>query len=160
MSYKPSDPYYKEFTTANPSTGAAQNADSLPTATANHNGTDDGTFVLTVTNIDTGRYKITGTIPSGYAAGDVLNVSVAATVNGVAGKAIVDTQVLDSARLNDINNVAGQSLANAVRHIGATVAGQISGAGTGTEVFKDFSGAVAVTVTVDASGNRTNVAYV
>lgn len=86
--YKPGDAYYSEFTTSSPSTGAATNADSLPVATANHNGTDDGTFALTVTNVDTGRYKITGTIPVGYAEGDDVSVSVAATVSSVAGKAI------------------------------------------------------------------------
>jgi hypothetical protein len=100
--YKPSDPYAKEFTTASPTTGAAQNADSLPVATANRNGTDDGTFALTVANIDAGRYKITGTIPAGYVKGDVLNVTVAATVGGVAGKAVVDTRVLDSKRVGDL----------------------------------------------------------
>jgi hypothetical protein len=89
--YKPSDSYAKVFCTSSPTTGAAQNADSTPTATANRNGTDDGTFALTVTNIDTGRYKITGTIPSGYAEGDVVCVSVAATVSSIAGKAVVDT---------------------------------------------------------------------
>jgi len=110
VSYKPGDSYYKEFVTSNPTTGAAVNADSLPTATANHNGTDDGSFTLTVTNIDTGRYKITGTIPSGYAAGDVLNVSVVATVSAVVGKAIVDTQVLDAFRLADLASGTGVNL--------------------------------------------------
>lgn len=110
MSYKPSDPYCKEFTTANPSTGAAQNADSLPVATANRNGTDDAAFVLTVTNLDTGRYKITGTVPNTYAKGDVVNVTVAATVNSVAGKACVDTFVLDSKRVGDLNDVAATAI--------------------------------------------------
>lgn len=95
MAYDPGSAYYKEFATANPTTGAAQNADTTPTATANHNGTDDGSFTLAVTNVTTGRYKITGTVPGGYAAGDVINVSVAATVASIAGVAIVDTQVLN-----------------------------------------------------------------
>jgi hypothetical protein len=102
MSYKPSGSYYKEFTTATPTTGAAANADSLPVATANHNGTDDGTFTLTVTNIDTGRYKITGTVPSGYAAGDIVNISIAATCSGVAGKAIIETFTVDTLLLSNV----------------------------------------------------------
>lgn len=102
MSYKPADSYYKLFTTSSPSTGAAVNADSLPTATANHNGADDSSFTLTVTNVDTGRYKITGTIPSGYSSGDVVNIEVSATVSAIAGKAIVDTFVLDANRVGDI----------------------------------------------------------
>lgn len=100
MSYKPSGAYYAEFTTQRFDTGAATNADSTPAATANKNGTDDGSFTLTVTNIDTGRYKITGTVPSGYASGDVVNVSVAATVNSVAGKGIVDSFTVQ-VRAND-----------------------------------------------------------
>jgi hypothetical protein len=96
MPYRPGDPYYGEFVTSVFSTGAAADADSLPVATANKNGTDDGAFTLTVTKIDTGRYKVTGTIPAGYAVGDVVNVSVAATVATVAGKGVVDSFVLDT----------------------------------------------------------------
>src|SRR5262245_11052270 len=69
-SYKPGDPYTGEFVTSSFSTGAAANADSLPTAGMVHNGADDGTVTLTVANVATGRYKVTGTIPSGYAAGE------------------------------------------------------------------------------------------
>lgn len=92
--------YYAEFITQSPTTGTAQNADSLPTATATHNGIDDGSFALTVTNIDTGRYKITGTIPGGYSAGDYVQVSVAATVNAISGKAIVDNFMIAVANWN------------------------------------------------------------
>lgn len=91
MFYKAGQSYYKEFIVSNPATGAAVNADSLPTATANKNGADDAGFVLTVANIDTGRYKITGTVPGGYAEGDMVNVTVAATVSAVVGKGVVDT---------------------------------------------------------------------
>lgn len=102
MKYKPSQAYYKEFTTARFSTGAAYDATGTPVATANKNGTDDGAFSLTVTNIDTGRNKITGTVPSGYADGDIVNVTVAATVDGVAAKAVVDTFLVVTSREADI----------------------------------------------------------
>lgn len=85
MSYPPGAAYYAEFTTSNPSTAAAQTADSLPVATANHNGVDDATFALTVTLLDVGRYKITGTVPSAYVVGDRVWISVVATVTGAAG---------------------------------------------------------------------------
>jgi hypothetical protein len=106
MSFKPSDPYSKEFVTSSPTTGAATNADATPVATADLDGSGTGAMALTVTNLDTGRYKVTGTIPAGRVRGDVLNVSVVATVGGVAGKAIVDTQVLDSKRVGDLNDSA------------------------------------------------------
>lgn len=96
LTFKPSAAYVAEFITTNPYTGAAADADSLPTATATRNGTDDGTFALTATKIDTGRYKITGTVPAGYAAGDVVQVSVAATVSGISGKAVADSFSVDT----------------------------------------------------------------
>src|SRR5690348_5446462 len=87
--YSPGDAVYAEFCTQNPSTGAATNADSLPTGTVNQNGTDDGTVTVTVTNKATGRYIASFTIPSGYSAGDVLNLSISATVNSIAGKNVI-----------------------------------------------------------------------
>lgn len=95
---KPGGAYYGEFTTAD-ATGAATDATGTPVATANHNGTDDATFTLTVAKIDAGRYKVTGTVPAGYAVGDQFSVSIAATVGGVAAKAVVDdaTVIWDAA---------------------------------------------------------------
>lgn len=93
--FKPGGQFACEFVTSNHSTGAAVDADSLPAATANRNGVDDGAFTLTVAKIDTGRYKVTGTIPSGYAAGDVLNISFAATISSVATKQVVGPITID-----------------------------------------------------------------
>ena len=95
MGLYPGSLFYAEFVTQVPGTGQALNADSLPVAKLTRNGTDDATVTLTVTNIDAGRYKVTFTIPATYAAGDSLQVSVAATVSGVAGKAVLDSFLLD-----------------------------------------------------------------
>lgn len=86
--YAPGDSIAFTFATASPTTGAAADADSTPTATATRNGADDGAFSLTVTNLATGRYKVTGTVPA-YTAGDLVEIAVAATVGGVAGVAKV-----------------------------------------------------------------------
>lgn len=102
MSYLPSDAVTCEWTTQNPATGAALNADSLPVGTFARNGTDDGTVTVTVTNVDTGRYKAAFTIPSGGIAGDTCTLSIAATVSSVAGKAIVWQSVLDKKRIANI----------------------------------------------------------
>jgi hypothetical protein len=48
--------YYGQFAVSNPTTGARQNADMLPVATATRNGADDAAFVLTVTYSATGLY--------------------------------------------------------------------------------------------------------
>lgn len=109
--YKPSGAYCVEFVVSS-ATGAAADADALPVATVNKNGTDDGSSPtgwsnsLTVAKIDTGRYKITGTIPSAYASGDVVNMSVAATVGGIAAKCIVDTFIVDTKRNADLQDLA------------------------------------------------------
>ncbi len=87
MDYKPGDTVYVEICTQVFATGVATNADSLPTGTVNKNGADDGAVAVTVSNLDAGRYKAVFTIPTTYLSGDVLNLTVAATVSGVAGKA-------------------------------------------------------------------------
>jgi hypothetical protein len=146
--------YYVEFITSNPSTGAAVNADSTPVATANKNGTDDATFTLTVTNIDTGRYKAVGTIPTSYNPGDMVNVTVAATVGGIAAKAVIDkfgidlpvvrigkaqtgststTIILDSGA-SAINNFYNNSLVYLTNGTGAGQARTITGYVGGTQV--------------------------
>lgn len=107
MSVKTSDAITAEFTTANPTTGAAADADSLPTGTLVINGTDNGATV-TVTNIDTGRYKAAVTLPT-IASGDTVQLAVAATVSSVAGKAIIWTETGDTKRNSDLNDAAAVS---------------------------------------------------
>jgi hypothetical protein len=85
----PRGSYYAEFVTSG-SSGAAVNADSLPTAEATKNGADDSGFSLTVANIDAGRYKVTGTVPAGYTQGMIVQVSVAATISTIATKQVID----------------------------------------------------------------------
>ncbi len=86
MDYRPGDTVYAEFVTAVYATGAVTDADSLPAGTVNRNGTDDGAVTVTVTKIDTGRYKAVFVIPVTYVPGDVLNLTVAATISAIATK--------------------------------------------------------------------------
>ena len=99
---KPSDAYTAQFTTQHPDTAVTTNADSLPTAMATHNGTDDATFTLTVTNLDTGRYKVTGTVPATYTVGDIIQITVNATVNSITAAAIIDQFHIDTKRISDL----------------------------------------------------------
>ena len=92
--------YAKIFNVYDTVTGAGRDADSLPAVTAIVNGTADAGFALTVENLATGRYRITGTIPAGYSDGDVVEVLVAATVYGVAAERVVDSFVVDSKLLD------------------------------------------------------------
>jgi len=111
MGYKPGDIYHGEFTTCRFDTGIAADADTLPTATATRNGADDASFSLTATRLDTGRYAVSGTIPTSYASGNSVQISVSATVGGVAGKAVIDGFVVDTKRLSDLNDAASPSAA-------------------------------------------------
>lgn len=120
MSVRSAQAITVEFTTSRFDTGAATNADSLPTGTLVKNGTDDAASV-TVTNIDAGRYKAAVTLPT-LAIGDIVELSIAATVNSVAGKGIIwrDTKdvLLDSSGLVtvpdtqkvDLNTVKTQTI--------------------------------------------------
>lgn len=104
MMLKPSDAYTAQFTTQHPDTAVATDADNLPNAIATRNGTDDGTFTLTVTNLATGRYKITGTVPATYTAGDIVQIVVNATVATTAANAIVDQFIIDTKRISDLSD--------------------------------------------------------
>jgi hypothetical protein len=76
-----------EFTTRAFATGAATNADSLPTGTLYLNGTANGAAV-TVTNITTGIYKARVTMPT-LANGDLVALVISATVSAISDNAKV-----------------------------------------------------------------------
>lgn len=75
-------------------TGAAVNADSLPTATAYHNGVLDAGFTLTVVNETTGIYKVSGTVGA-YTVGDSVGIVVNATVGTITTVATIDSGYVD-----------------------------------------------------------------
>ncbi len=130
--YGPGSTVWREFITST-STGAATNADSLPTGTLNQNGTDVGTTV-TVTNIDAGRYKATFTIPTTYSPGDEVCCTISATVSTVVGKAVIFAE-----RLTNLYN--NSEVVNVVR---------ANTAQSGN----------AATIKLDASASATNSLYV
>lgn len=75
------------------STGAATNADSTPTGTVKVAGVDSGATV-TITNTATGAYKAAFTCPP-VNVGEIVECQIAATVGGVAAKAIKFRDVAD-----------------------------------------------------------------
>jgi len=81
-----------------------------------------------------------------------------ATGFSTLSQAQVNAEVVDVVNVDAL--VAGQSMAEALRRIGALTSGIVSGAGTGTETFKDYAESVnTIVVTVDASGNRSAIVY-
>ena len=57
--------------------------------------------MLTVANIDTGRYRVSGTVPTGYAQGDRFAISVSAAIGGVATKSVIQCCDVRVAPLTD-----------------------------------------------------------
>jgi hypothetical protein len=87
-------------------------------------------------------------------AEDALNAYGASTVT----TAQVNDEVLDVLNVDTLIN--GKTFVQAMKITAAGVAGKVSGAGTGTEVFVGLDGSTTIfTVTVDASGNRSAVVY-
>jgi hypothetical protein len=90
---------------------------------------------------------------NGVALGTGLTVNALTTNNDKAGYA------LSAMGLNSVL-VDGKTVPAALQYIAASTAGKISGAGTGTETFLGVDGATTrLTITVDASGNRSGVVY-
>jgi len=77
-------------------TGALVNADSLPTGTVVRNGVDDGTPTVTITNVSTGRYKASGTIPNTYTPLDDVDIIVNYAVSSVVTAGIKSYGALDA----------------------------------------------------------------
>lgn len=126
MFVKPSDVVSIQFTTQNATSGAAANADSLPTAVLVKNG-DDTAETVTVTNIATGVYKASVTIPSSYVAGDEVQLRVAATVSSVAGKAVIWNAEVDTARVSEVDADVWAYTPRTLTQSAASVAAAVDG---------------------------------
>ena len=62
--------------------------------------------------------------------------------------------------LDQANAIDGKTVRQLLRYLGAVVAGETSGAGSGTEVFKGVDGLTdRVRVIIDSNGDRTTVTY-
>ena len=86
--YQPGDTFHVRFATHEPDTGQIKNADSTPTGTLIRNGSDTGETV-TVSNKATGDYEATGTIPSGWAQDDEVELKLQAEVYESRGATLV-----------------------------------------------------------------------
>ncbi len=81
-----------------------------------------------------------------------------AAVSTRATPAQVNAEVLDVMNVDTL--IDGKTFVQSQQYVSAVVLGRISGAGTGTEVFKGLDESTTrVTITVDSVGNRTDVAY-
>jgi hypothetical protein len=89
---------------------------------------------------------------------DNASATSALTLSDISTPDDVNDEVLDV--LNVETLIDGKTIAEALKIIAAVCAGKVSGAGTGSEVFRSLDdSANRVSITVDAEGNRTGVTY-
>lgn len=111
---------------------------------------------------------------TGFATSSALAAAVTKidTIDGVVDAIRVDTGTTLPASISSVGGASaaeiwalagaidGKTPAQAMQIIAAAAAGKVSGAGTGTEVFKGLGGdTTRITVTVDDDGNRSEVTY-
>jgi hypothetical protein len=162
MSYRPGDIFYKQVTTFSPS-GISTNTDVTPWATLVHNGVDDFTPHVFVTNVDVGRYTVSGVIPSTYAVGSSINVAVSGLVTGNLSKAVVDLDVLsapNSGLFDYVQIEPGLNARQLLALLGAPIGGVSSGAGNTLWYQGANNPAQNRVSSVCTSGIRTVVSYV
>jgi hypothetical protein len=123
---------------------------------------------LTESTITGGIYS--GDFPTSQAAGqyivyivdtgntNVYGIDPAFQWDGSAEKTLIDLNDIAAADVLGATVEGSYTLAESMRIQNAVLAGKVSGAGTGTEVFRDISDSKdRVTATVDASGNRSAI---
>lgn len=108
-------------------------------------------------NITAWTVDVTGSL-SGSVGSVTGNVTGSVGSLAAQAKADVNAEVLDVLNVDAL--IDGKTFVQAVIYVSAIAAGRVSGAGTGTEVFKGLDETTTrVTVTVDGSGNRTDITY-
>lgn len=151
--YRPNTQIIREFTTSGAS-GAAVNADSLPTGTLAKNGVDDVAVTVTVVNIDTGRYKATCLIPINYLAGDTISLTINATVASISAKSVILNDVIDRGidftQLVPTTNTA-QSVGDALNAARAQGFGKWTFIGTSLSLYAADNTTIIKTFTLDSS---------
>jgi len=115
-----------DFTTHNSFTGAVQDTDLIPTCEIFEDDNDTAILTPTVTKRigKTGNYKISieAIIGNGFEIGKSYNVIISATVNGISAKSRIESFVLDSKRIVDLNDLAqSQIISDAVPFAGASI---------------------------------------
>jgi hypothetical protein len=105
-------------------------------------------------------------IPSGTAAGKYLVVFFNGATKLTSGvlswdgtqEVAIPTAAQNATAVLDATVETNTSVVQSMRLVNAVLLGKVSGAGTGTETFRDINDTKdRVTATVDAQGNRTNI---
>jgi hypothetical protein len=86
--------YAGRFYISDPDTGALANADSLPTGALIKNGDVDSGVSVTISNVSTGIYKFSCTVPSNYSEGDLVNIQISGTIGGISFAGTLPNQII------------------------------------------------------------------
>lgn len=132
----------------NTTAGVITTLDGLDTAQDTQHSTTQGLVTTVDTVVNAVKLK-TDNLPASPAA-----VGSAMTLTSGERDSIA------AALLDLASAIDGKTPRQALRYMAAALAGRVSGAGTGTEVFKGLDESTTrITATVDSSGNRTDIAY-
>lgn len=93
------------------------------------------------------------------AAGELTDTTTMTVATEASGLAAADPDAIADALLDRTDAVDGLTTRQTLQVVGAILAGKVSGARTGTEVFRGLNGDVRVTVLADTEGNRTSVTF-
>jgi len=156
MSYKPGDTIYAAFSVQVPSTGAAVDADALPTAKCWRNGADSGEVVAVADDAGLGQYTGSVAIPGDWSDGDTVEIRAVAIQGGVTSPptpvfhGVLDTKRNTDLVVPDAAGVAAGLHGTTDGLIGALVVPDASGTAAGLHATTD--GLVGGLVVPDAAG--------
>lgn len=150
--YRPGDTLNAQFVVTS-ATGAAANADALPTAILTRNGVDTAE-VVTVTSVGVGRYVASALLPASYVQADSVGVVVSAVVGGIASKAVVMRDVIEQPLLLTtpvpVSNTAG-TVGDALNAARAQGFGKWTLVGTALTLFAADGVTAVRTFTIDSA---------
>ena len=146
---------YWVIQTRNPDSMVLKDADSTPTVAVRKNGASVGDSVtVTKRSATTGIYDCSYN-PASEVEGDSFTLEESATVTGTTTSSATYTQSWNVRAIRTGAVELDSTTTAKIDKMEAVIAGTVTGAGTSTEIFVGTD--VTVTVTVDASGNRSAV---
>lgn len=137
-----------------------------PTVTISKEGAAFGSPAGAVSEIANGWYKVAANATDTNTLGEILLHATEASSDNcdmIAAEVVAfnpqDAWLGILAAANGVET--GMTVLQALRLIASTTGGKLSGAGTGTEIFRNAvaDSANRVTATVDSSGNRSAITY-
>lgn len=163
MELKLEEAAYFDFVTHHPTTGAATDADSTPTAEVFEDATDTTVVALTVTKrtSKTGNYRVpvTAAAADGFEVGKTYNVVASATVNSIAAKGVIGRFKVRTRGKDDLAYPAtsGRSLAvdaSGQVTVGAMATDTLTASALASSAVTEIQAGLS---TLDAAGVRTAV---